>query len=356
MVTCRLATESDYEHINNFYNRIYAANRTIEQFYWEFHNAPDGHSIYVVAVDGERIVGTNCVIPIRLVGADGRVILSGKSEDTLVDPDYRGQGIFGNICDVLFAQCKEQGIQVIWGFTSAKKPLERVGFTIPYSHQQSLAVNKVLASYRYLSSLNTRNKAKEKLKIFGLCVLSKFKMLGKSGKPSLLAYEIVEDSEISEGVDALIGSNLNKLKSSFSIFQKPAFQRWRLYDNPNFHKVHTFGFFDREKVLRGLIVLNSHPDNVAYVCQASFHADLPEADAISMIRHATHRIFKSGMIVVRNWQFDHNPLNAAEIVRYKQAGHTHLNRGIGLVWKILDDTQLDPKMFYLSRIATQGVL
>ncbi len=41
---------------------------------------------------------------------------------------------------------------------------------------------------------------------------------------------------------------------------------------------------------------------------------------------------------------------------YKDAGYSILNRGIGLVWKELDEIPFEPKNFYLSRIATQGVI
>ena len=85
MVTYRLATPDDYEKINSFYNRIYQSNRTIEQFLWEFNDGPFGRSIYVIAEDNGKIVGTNCVIPIELVTSNNRIIRSGKSEDTLVE-------------------------------------------------------------------------------------------------------------------------------------------------------------------------------------------------------------------------------------------------------------------------------
>ena len=97
MVTYRLATAADYENINVFHNRIDKPNRSIEQFYWEFRDSPNGPSIYVIAEDGNQIVGTNCVIPISLIDSNGKVYKSGKSEDTLVDPNYRGQNIFNTI-------------------------------------------------------------------------------------------------------------------------------------------------------------------------------------------------------------------------------------------------------------------
>ena len=175
MVEYKLASKKDYSRINNFYNRIYNRSRTIEQFEWEFHAGPFGPAIYAIAEDKGKVVGTNCVIPIHLVKSNGEVIISGKSEDTLVDPHYRGQNIFSNIYKFLFQKSKEEGIQLIWGFTPAKRPFKKVGFKIPYDHEQSLVVNNIIVSYNHLNSLNPNNSSLTKVKIFGLCVLSKIK-------------------------------------------------------------------------------------------------------------------------------------------------------------------------------------
>jgi len=195
MVKYRLAQEEDYELINDFHNRIYNSSRTLEQFYWEFNNCPFGKSIYVIAEDRGEIIGTNCVIPIDLVTSDKKIIRSGKSEDTLVDPKYRGQKIFYKIYDFLFEKCRENGIQIIWGFTSAKKPFKRLGFSIPFDHQQSLVVNNIWNSYKYLSSLNNKNKILDKVKIFGFCSLSKIKVIGRL-QSKLVRYRITIDEKI----------------------------------------------------------------------------------------------------------------------------------------------------------------
>ncbi len=356
MVKYRLATETDYENINNFHNRIYKSNRSMDQFYWEFHNAPFGKSIYVIAVDGDKVVGTNCVIPIELIGADKKTILSGKSEDTLVDPDYRGQNIFYNIYQFLFEKCEEQGIKVIWGFTSAKKPFSKLGFSIPYDHQQSLAVNKVFPAFKYLSGLNKKNSTIDKLKILGLCMYSKMSLIGGQNKSILSEFDISEDQEIINGAAELIHSNLVSLTSSFAIYQHDDFQKWRIYQNPNYYKVFTFGFYDKAKTLKALIVFNAHPNKVAYVCQSTFHSDIENREAAAMIKYASKSLFRQGIVIIRNWLFDHNPLNQKEIALYTKANHIHLKRGIGLVWKELDDLEIKPEMFLLSRISTQGVI
>jgi N-acetylglutamate synthase-like GNAT family acetyltransferase len=249
MVTYRLANTDDYEHINNFHNRIYKKNRTINQFLWEFNNGPFGKSIYVIANDGDKIVGTNCVIPIVLTNSKNEFFLTGKSEDTLVDPEYRGQNIFNNIYDYLFQQCAKNGIKYIWGFTSAKKPFQKIGFQVPFEHQQSLIVNDILESYRFISALNHNNKLKQKIQILGLCILSKLKSLKGSLNTNKSSFKITVDINITDQVNHLIEASCKNNPGLFYIFQNEKFQQWRIYDNPNFHKVHTYGAYDSNNKL-----------------------------------------------------------------------------------------------------------
>ena len=354
MVNYRLATEEDYQNINDFHNRIYKSNRTIEQFYWEFHNCPFGKSIYVIAEDEGKVVGTNCVIPIDLITSGQQIIRSGKSEDTLVDPEYRGQKIFYHIYEFLFEKCKEEGIKIIWGFTSAKKPFKNLGFSVPFDHQQSLAVNNIWKSYKFLSTLNSKNRIKDKLKILGLTIYSKLKLSGRL-RAGLRAYRITEDEDIIDGISNLIQSNLTLLNSSYAILQNSRFQQWRIYQNPNYHKVHTYGFYDAENNLSALIVLNSHPNQIAYICQSSFHQQISKAERVKMLKFVTAKMFGQGIHLIRNWQFGSNTLNSLESKLYKDAHYVHLKIGIGFVWKELDNIDIEPEGFYLSRVSTQGV-
>lgn len=89
-IEVRLANDGDIDQINAFYNRIYGKNRTKEQFIWEFNSSPAGKALYIIAEHGTKIVGTQCAIPYYVINGKNETILSAKSEDTLVDPEYRG--------------------------------------------------------------------------------------------------------------------------------------------------------------------------------------------------------------------------------------------------------------------------
>ena len=104
-VSVRLLRQGEERLANDMFNRIYHSDRSIEDFEWEFIKGPFGKSIYVVAVESDgdliKIIGIQCAIPMELV-RNGEVLLTAKSEDTLIDPSFRGMRIFEKMFDLLF--------------------------------------------------------------------------------------------------------------------------------------------------------------------------------------------------------------------------------------------------------------
>ena len=339
MVKYRQAEEKDYKKINDFHNRLYSSNRTIEQFRWEFHNSPAGRSIYIIGEDNDEIAGTNCVIPIFLINSKGEKVLTGKSEDTLVDPKYRGQNVFYNLYQVLFEKCIENGVKVIWGFTSAYKPFKKLGFKIPYEHQQILIANRIVPSFKYLSSLNRNNRLIDKAKILGLCFFSKLNYSFKSTNNLVLKrFHISTEAKIDQ-VNDLIQANLKEKENAFAIDQSSEFQQWRIYDNSNSYKIHTFSFENDNNKLVVLLIFNSQPNMVAYISQSTFHPELSQKESVEMVKYATKEIFREGITLIRNWVFDHNSYNKQEIDFFKKAKYK-------IIMQLDDDVLMEKNCLY----------
>jgi GNAT superfamily N-acetyltransferase len=125
----------DTDAINALYNdaavRPAAAGvrpRTGPQWEWEFLESASGEPAYIVAECGGRIVGLQGYIPIEFV-RDGQVVLTGKDEDTLIHPDFRGIGLLEEMYRQLFDHATARGVQVLWGFTrTATRALQRSGY------------------------------------------------------------------------------------------------------------------------------------------------------------------------------------------------------------------------------------
>ncbi len=138
-VELRFWQPDDTPGINALYNdpaaRPGAENRgpnarTDAQWAWEFaHHMPQSPP-YVLATRGGRVVGTQAYIPIELL-CDGKPLLSGKDEDTLVHPEHRGRGVLDDMYRLLLTRSERDGIAMLWGFTStAIRPLLRNGFQV----------------------------------------------------------------------------------------------------------------------------------------------------------------------------------------------------------------------------------
>lgn len=355
MIEYKVATKSEYILINDFYNRIHKTNRTIEQFNWEFNEGPKGNGIYIYAWDTEekQVVGTQGAILLDVVDQEGTKILTAKSEDTLVDPNYRGKNIFNNMYDMLFEKCIERGVFSIWGFTTAIKPFIKMGFEVPWSHSQTLIVNKIIPAYKHLVSLNPANNLKSKIKIFGLVTFSKltsFKVISKK----INGFEIIKNQEL--GVENLLMTIIKSdSKPVYCLDQNAEYQKWRMFNNPHFYKVESYSIY-KDKAVYGTFVANITKENTAYISQSILSSNLTSNEKTEFIQYCTSALFKSGITVIRNWNFNHTKYNQDELNNYIKSGYIHLERGVPFVWKKLNENKLNPENFIVFRTASEGTI
>ncbi|MBT1707992.1 GNAT family N-acetyltransferase [Fulvivirgaceae bacterium PWU5] len=347
-ITIRLLRDDEIQLANNFFNAIYQTNRPLVNFRWEFLEGPFGKAIYVVAIDDSvtdtiKIVGIQCAIPIELINGRGERVLTAKSEDTLVDPAYRGQKIFERMYDLLFEACRTAGIRYIWGFTPAKKAFERIGFAIPFATEQALLVLQPLAAYRYLKSLNEQNKTLDKIKILGLSYLSWFKGLKRLFGDHLTMTETPLSDKDRAFQRLYAGQDL------FTLHETTAYLTWRLGHNPFGNHYRSYrsatGTFDA--------LVNTRP-NVGYIEQIFAPVKSPQHNGIRSLVDILH---KQRVPLIRTFNFSSNDVLKAQGRQLSEAGFTYLKRGSYFVWKSLDDQErILPSQLLINRLFTQGNL
>jgi GNAT superfamily N-acetyltransferase len=355
-IEIRLLHDNENELANNFFNEIYKTHRPFENFVWEFRSGPKGKAIYVVAVDNAeinftKIVGIQCAIPLDFISPDGKIVLTAKSEDTLVDPAYRGQKLFERMYDLLFAECKKAGIKYIWGFTPALKAFERIGFKAPFKTSQALLVFKPLQAYQYLKKLNSSNSFLDKLKIFGLCLLSYlkgFKRVFVSGT-KLAVSEVTFSSK-----DTLLKTLYQSLPQYYFIRQNEAYLDWRLTKNPFNNQYRNFQVSNGSTLVADIIV--NWRSDVAYVEQVLFSSQVGSEQRLSILKNIVS-VAGNDTSLIRTLCFETNNEMLEQVTLLKTVGFTYLNRGNYFVWKSLDaEETLSPENLFLSRLFTQGNL
>lgn len=346
-ITIRLLQDSEKDLANDFFNTIYGTTRSRKNFEWEFFTAPAGKAIYVVAIDEaigpQKIVGIQCAIPIELIGSDGTKVLTAKSEDTLVDPGYRGQKIFERMYDLLFDECRKAGIKYIWGFTPANKAFERLGFEIPFKTEQALLVFKPFAAYSYLKKLNPKNSTVDKIKILALVMLSWITGLKRIFIPPATFQEVPVSKK-----DKLFEHAYNS-QVYFNIHETDTYLTWRLTNNPFLNTYKSFqtedGRFDA--------LINFRKD-VAYIERAIY---APGSQVIGYLKSLLKTFQKNDAPLVRAFCFSSNEVLTEQGENLKRVGFTYLKRGNYFVWKSLDDAQtIDSRQLLINRLFTQGNL
>lgn len=347
-VTIRLLQPGEEHLANDFFNKVYQTIRPLQNFEWEFINGPFGKAIYVIAVDDSvlsftKIVGIQCAIPIELISSQGQVILTAKSEDTLVDPAYRGQKIFERMYDLLFYACRKAGIKYIWGFTPANKAFERLGFEIPFKAEQALLVFKPVAAFHYLKRLNTQNKTKDKISILGLSVLSWLKGLKTNFTPTSSLKEVPIQAKDSLFKQAYQHENY------FTLNETDAYLNWRLHKNPFQNNYKNFqsgdGTFD--------VLINFRKD-VSYIEQV---ISKPGTAIQSELGSLINVFRKQGTPLTRAFCFRSNKDLTHQGISLTDAGFTYLKRGSYFVWKSLDDkNEISANQLLINRLFTQGNL
>ena len=107
-------------------------------FVHEYFTYLSDKSVFFIAQDGEEVIGTQAFVPHHMT-VGGHVMLTGRSERTLVSPNYRGQNVFGNLMEHCCRQGSEKGMQFFWGAgTGATKAFARSGFLHITGHRQYL--------------------------------------------------------------------------------------------------------------------------------------------------------------------------------------------------------------------------
>ena len=335
---------------NSLYRRIYGKERPDAFFEWEFLSGPQGKAIYVGAFDKEELIGSQAAIPLNFIGPDGVILLTAKSEDTLLDPRYRGKGLFEEMYEVLFKECRSRGVVCIWGFTYAKKPFLKIGFQIPFDTLSGVFVIHPFKAYSYLVSLNTANKLKEKLLIFLMTSFSYMKTVFTGKNNSEIDFKLGEFSSNEKLIENI--ANTNNL---FLIQQSKSYLDWRIIRNPYDNKYLEFIKEDEKGDIIASIIVNIRKGGLAYLEQIHFNSTLDYSAKINLLKVALNYIFKLKEVnLVRFWGFNTNKTNQEELKLLEDCGFFFVNKGTGFVYISLIDSAPDANSILLSRLYTQG--
>jgi GNAT superfamily N-acetyltransferase len=111
--------------IEEAYRRLFpddVSAKSPERLRWRFLEAPHGPGYFATAYDtgsDNRIIGIIGLISCRL-RVKGNYVQAYQAVDLIVDPAYRGRGVFNGLGATLFEGVRQIGGRIVWGFPNEK--------------------------------------------------------------------------------------------------------------------------------------------------------------------------------------------------------------------------------------------
>jgi len=246
-IISRKFAEKDKKELNELYNLVTGRSRTVEKFEWEWLATPEGWgSMWLLEdTDEGKIIGHHGLIPIKF-SYFGSPILTGKTENTMMHPHYRGKGIYYPF-EVKFCEEAKERFQLLyttWAVAEHGNIRLKLGYAIVGRYAKYVKATK--KSYLDKQLANTirrevRNRFIAALLIgisrVGSVFLMPFFSRGGSLDRTVKLEKVTDIETVAGELDKFW--EFNKGKFGITADRNSQYLKWRIFDNPNL----TYEFF-----------------------------------------------------------------------------------------------------------------
>ncbi len=358
---------------NDFHNKFHGTNRTEAQWKWEFLANNSRQIPFAVVEEEGRILGTQALIPIRMIDEAGE-FLSAKSEETLVDPVLRGKDMFSRMYDLLFEHAEQHNILTIWGFTSAQKPFERVGFKIPDRTSQlffpfsSESIKLLLKDGTTESGQGVFRRLKYQglglaVALAGTISLASLKIANLRLRfRNLRDIRIETLSEPPQGAGELCRQFVKQWGGT-TILRDEDYLRWRFFQNPYVRATVRAAYIEGKLV--GWVAYSVDDESMGYIIDIFAASNVIDRSGLEtvlalLLGDMVVRLRKTGALGVRGWSVNKHPFDLTVTRVARSMGFFPIRRGEPMViWhsnNASSRTSLGSfDKWYINRIYTEGV-
>lgn len=365
-IVIREYKKGDEVQINLLHNNQYGRNRGEKEWKWEFTNSPNCKSIFVVAEYKGNIIGTQAFLPIRLSFGESQ-FLTAKSEETLLIPEFRGQGIFQRLLDRCFQLASERKIALVWGFTKAKKPFLDSGFQILGKLKQSVLILDSSQTYqmygRRISVVAKKDFLSRVvhgslLRVFTLFGFFWFKLRSYKIEP-VSGFRVVQISQPDERLDNF-WREFNCQGNFYTISRTSDYLNWRIFTNPDVN-YQLWAAIEDDRI-RGYVILGrSKHENVGYITDFCV-LDKQFAPVAGLLMSHTVKYFVSqGVAFIDAWILGNNLESKRYSSWLRRSGFLSLSLGTCMILKVLASDRSFPadpsslEQWFITNIFSEGV-
>ncbi len=297
--------DGDEGKIVGLYNKVTGRNRTVQQHQWEWLNSPiKRKSIWVIEdQNSNEIIGHHGLIPTQ-ISFNGCAYVVGKTENTIIDPDLAGNGMYFLYEKKFFEEASN--LFDMLATTSAKGVLGKIRRRLNYK-----AVGKYEVYFTLCKNKNLRHGIAQALNGLGwpqlMVTVSKYvigflagiiSLLWKSRKAKwrdITCQSIFNIDDYDQEINDFWQKNKDKF--GITIDRNSDFLRWRVFDNPNVN----YRFIQaRDSVeLLGYIILKVKNGAVRYgVIEDMVAKDLDLDVYLRLLSEARHIFNQEGCVAI----------------------------------------------------------
>jgi hypothetical protein len=259
-ITSRKFAEKDKEELNALYNLVAGRSRNIEQFEWEWLATPEGWGSMWLLEDSDtgKIIGHHGLIPIKF-SYFGSPILTGKTENTVMHPQYRGKGIYYPF-EVKFCEEAKERFQLLyttWAVAEHGRIRLKLGYAIVGRYAHYIKATKKSYLDKYLANTikgGIRNRFIAALLVgiskAGSVFLMPFFSREGSMDRTVKLERVTNIETVAEELDKFW--ERNKGKFGITADRNSRYLKWRIFDNPNL--THEFFLARRQSDVVGYVI------------------------------------------------------------------------------------------------------
>jgi len=301
----REGNANDGPKIIELFRLVFGEIRTLEEWRWRFLDGPVKQLLIMLALDhSENIVAHYALHPVWMTYR-GKKELGAQSLDTMVLPEFRRKGLFGETASSCYKLAEKNGIKLLYGLPNEQSYpvfVKRLGWT---------ETTNLLPLYYILNPQNViRSRLSNQAGSFLLKRLFtawlQFKKRAKVRHSKRASFiKVRQASEFGEAFDALWSECRSQFL--FGVWKDSKYLKWRYSDIPRkehqvlqaFHGDRMIGFmvigYIRENGLHVGIIAD------LLVCESG-------EEAINALIEAAHSIFKaSRMDMVKVFLLENSP-------------------------------------------------
>jgi len=357
-IQIRQVRDSDIDKVISLHNLNYGDKRTPKHWIWEYKSNYPDRFVFTIIEDKDRVVGTQGMIPIYL-NIKGKTHLSGKSENSLLDPKYRGGNLFKELYDFAMSLCKAKKMCCVWGFTSATRVWRnKLRFHV---YEDAMYTSfLILDPRRFISFeiLGSKEGIVRKIAKFLLVIrlyLYSFAQIFAYRYPKRTPRKFSIEQKLRSASD--LGELYKRLRAKYAdlihIEQDEKYITWRIFNNPNIE--YTTYFLYEDNLLRAYCYVNINK-KYAYLTDLTFE-DYEAGDfLLRTILNLLHKRKITSALFMGNIK---NPLMASIFNLLKNHGFTK-RRGSPFVLKNVsfkhEKCLHNIKNWYLNGLWTEGYM